>query len=138
MPKGEQGIPGRFAFRQMNSITPAATTKREWMTHHLYVCHANSLALKNHLLFRDALLNEQQLAEDYHQLKRQLLNESGMTREVYNKRKTEFILSVLAKKGLTDAELAEIEKANKRSLLHPVQTMILLLQQIIIRIGFLK
>ncbi len=113
LPKGEQGIPGRFAFRQMNSITPATTTNREWITHHLYVCFANSVALKNHLLFRDALLNEQHLAENYHQLKKQLLNESGMTREVYNKLKTKFILSVLAKRGLTEQELAEIEKANK-------------------------
>ena len=31
------------------------------MPHHLYVCYANSLAVKNHLLFRDALLAKQQI-----------------------------------------------------------------------------
>lgn len=110
--KGEQGVPGRFAFRQMNSFTPVASSGIEWMPHHLYVCFANSLALKNHLVFRDALLSDQTIANNYYQLKKKLLNEKGMTREVYNKRKTEFVLSVLACKGLTEEELIAIRKAN--------------------------
>jgi GrpB-like predicted nucleotidyltransferase (UPF0157 family) len=110
--KGEQGIAGRFAFRQSNHLAPVTEQDMKWMSHHLYVCYANSLALKNHLLFRNALLNDQQLTNNYLQLKKQLLNEWGITREAYNKRKTDFILSVLALKGLTKAELAEIQKAN--------------------------
>ena len=111
--KGDQGIPGRFAFRQNNQFTPVTEQEIKWMSHHLYVCYANSLALKNHLLFRDALLNDEQLVQNYHQLKKDLLAEKGMTRETYNKRKTEFILSVLAGRGLTKEELVEIRDANK-------------------------
>jgi GrpB-like predicted nucleotidyltransferase (UPF0157 family) len=111
--KGEQGIPGRFAFRQSNHLIPLTESRIKWMTHHLYVCFSNSLALKNHLLFRDALLSNQQLAHNYLQLKTGLLGENGMTRELYNKRKTDFILSILAIKDFTKAELAEIQKVNE-------------------------
>ncbi len=111
--KGELGIMGRFAFKQTTLLVPLTTAGRKWMTHHLYVCLSNSLALKNHLLFRDALLNNEQLAQIYNQLKRELITETAMTREIYNKRKTEFILSVLAGSGLTKDELAEVMEANK-------------------------
>jgi GrpB-like predicted nucleotidyltransferase (UPF0157 family) len=111
--KGEQGIPGRFAFRQRNHFTPVTEQGIKWMAHHLYVCFSNSLALKNHLLFRDALLSNQQLAHNYLQLKAGLLNEPGMTREEYNKSKTDFVVSVLAMNGLTEEELMEIKKANE-------------------------
>jgi GrpB-like predicted nucleotidyltransferase (UPF0157 family) len=111
--KGEQGIPGRFAFRQSNHFTPLTEQGNKWMSHHLYVCFSNSLALKNHLLFRNALLSNQQLANNYLQLKTELLSEQGITRETYNKRKTEFIVSVLAMNGLTEEELMEIKKGNE-------------------------
>lgn len=111
--KGEQGIPGRFAFRQNNQQTPTTQSGIKWMTHHLYVCYASSLALKNHLLFRDALLSNQQLAHNYLQLKTELLNEPGMTRAEYNKRKTGFILSVLDASGFSSEELLEIRTGNE-------------------------
>lgn len=56
-PKGDQGIPGRFSYRQSSRFTPLSPVKRSWQPHHLYVCFAGSLALKNHLLFRDMLRN---------------------------------------------------------------------------------
>ena len=110
--KGEQGIAGRYAFRQNNDYTPVTTLMRKWQTHHLYVCLADCLALKNHLLFRDALLNDEQLVKTYLQVKRSLAEEPGMTREEYNKRKTAFIITVLTKAGLTETELEEIIAAN--------------------------
>jgi len=111
--KNEQGVKDRFVFKQTNLFIPATNTNKKWMTHHLYVCLSNSLALKNHLLFRDALLKDEELAHKYYQLKTELLAEKGMTRETYNKRKTDFILSVLEMQGLTKSELVEIEKVNK-------------------------
>ena len=54
--RGDQGIPGRYAFRQRSLQVPAGRDQREWPEHHLYVCLDGCLALKNHLLFRDALL----------------------------------------------------------------------------------
>jgi GrpB-like predicted nucleotidyltransferase (UPF0157 family) len=110
--KGEQGIPGRFACRQTSELTPRTATLKKWQVHHLYVCFSDSLALKNHLLFRDALLGDQRLTEQYAQLKRALLTEQGITREEYTKRKTEFILSLLTTLGLDTKELNQIKHAN--------------------------
>lgn len=111
--KGEQGIPGRFAFRQASELTPQTGDHRKWQQHHLYGCFSDSLALKNHLLFRDALLKNTKLINEYSKLKIDLANEAGMTREHYVSRKTEFIISVLTSAGLDENDLNEIMKANK-------------------------
>ncbi len=110
--RGEQGIVGRFAFRQASELTPYTTEGRKWQAHHLYVCFFDSLALKNHLLFRDALLNDQVLVRAYSQLKKKLTAQEGMTRENYTIQKTDFIISVLKNIGLDENELNEIIKAN--------------------------
>jgi GrpB-like predicted nucleotidyltransferase (UPF0157 family) len=110
--RGEQGIRGRFAFRQQSEWTPQTKDNRTWQEHHLYVCYPDSLALKNHLLFRDALLGDKKLVEEYNVLKTSLVQEEGMTREKYTKQKTDFIISVLTKLGLDKDELDEIKKAN--------------------------
>mgnify|MGYP002789579342 CR=1 FL=1 len=111
--KGEQGVPGRFAFKQIENTVPTHPLARVWMRHHLYVCLPQSIALKNHLLFRNALRQNPLLVQNYNQLKINLLNEPGMTKEAYSKGKTEFVLSVLADEGVTDEELAAIQKANE-------------------------
>lgn len=111
--KGEQGIAGRFAFRQQSAFTPITEPSQQWQAHHLYVCFSDSLALKNHLLFRDALLQSKLLVDEYSQLKLALINEQGITREEYTKRKTAFILSVLRRAGLYEEELTEIGRANE-------------------------
>ena len=110
--KGEQGIPGRFAFRQTSEFTPLTFSKKKWQSHHLYVCYSDSLALKNHLLFRDTLRNDSGLAERYSQLKKTLARSSDNSREQYTKKKTDFILSVLETLGLDKTELKEINDAN--------------------------
>jgi GrpB-like predicted nucleotidyltransferase (UPF0157 family) len=110
--KGEQGIPGRFAFRQSSYLTPATEECIKHQAHHLYVCFSDSLALKNHLLFRDSLLKDKELVRRYAQLKMDLINEKGITREEYTRRKTEFIIAVLSLSGLTEKELSEIKNAN--------------------------
>lgn len=111
--KGEQGIAERFAFAQTNAFTPATGLNKRWQEHHLYVCFSGSLALKNHLLFKNTLLQQPELATRYVQLKKELANEPGMTRTIYNQRKTEYILSVLTLNGFTKEELLEIKKANE-------------------------
>lgn len=111
--KGEQGITGRFTFRQTSELTPCTTTtSRTWQTHHLYLCFSDSLALKNHLLFRDALKGNRHIAEQYGQLKKTLFTGPGITREEYAKHKTEFILKILAGVGLETKELDQIRRAN--------------------------
>lgn len=110
--KGEQGIAGRFAFRQSSAFTPITNTQENWLSHHLYVCFSDSLALKNHLRFRDALLQDPNLVENYSNLKLALIKQQGMTREAYTKQKTAFIISVLTTLGLEDNELQTIKNAN--------------------------
>ena len=103
--RGTQGVPGRYAFRlqeEDDRLPP----------HHLYVCFADALALKNHLLFRDYLLEHRDAAESYCSLKLELVKRAGMTREQYNREKTFFILAVLQKAGLPEAALKEIRDAN--------------------------
>lgn len=111
--RGEQGIPGRFAFRQTSALTPVTGNNKQWQEHHLYICFSDSLALKNHVLFRDALLNNTQLTRKYQELKMTLAKQKGMTRENYTRQKTEFIISVLGSLGLDKNALTEIENANK-------------------------
>jgi GrpB-like predicted nucleotidyltransferase (UPF0157 family) len=109
---GEQGLPGRFAFRQMRDTVPFQTPHQRSFPHHLYVCYADCLALKNHLLFRDMLRSRSDVREQYSALKQALVKDSGMNREEYLKGKTEFILSVLSLAGLTETEMQVIRDAN--------------------------
>jgi len=110
--RGDQGIPGRFAFRQQSVYTPVTPDLQEWMEHHLYVCFADSLALKNHLLVREALLRDKDLVIQYASLKERLSGRKGMSREEYTRQKTEFILGVLQQEGMGDVELSQIRAAN--------------------------
>lgn len=110
--RGDQGIPGRYAFRQSAALTPVTPGAQSWPQHHLYVCLAGSLAVKNHLLFRDALLQDTALASAYAAMKIRLANEKGMTREQYTRKKTEFILQALAALGLDQQELEAVRNAN--------------------------
>lgn len=111
--RGEQGIPGRFAFRQKSDQVPLTESKKTWKAHHLYVCYADSLALKNHLLLRDALRKDEVLLQQYSDLKKTLIQNITITREEYTIRKTDFILSVLRKAGLSEKEREEIAMSNR-------------------------
>lgn len=110
--KGEQGVTGRFAFKQNTTLVPFAGNNRNWTEHHLYVCYADALALKNHLLFRDALRRNEELVHEYNHLKVSLINTPDMTRALYTQAKTTFILGVLEEAGLSKNELAEIAHVN--------------------------
>ena len=110
--EGELGIRGRFSFKQKNAFTPFVDSPKQWQSHHLYVCLADSLALRNHLLFRDTLKKSEDLIEKYTELKLALTDKREITREEYTKRKTDFIISVLAKAGLDESQLKEITNAN--------------------------
>jgi len=111
--RGDQGIPGRFAFRQQSVFTPGTPDQQKWMEHHLYVCYADSLSLKNHLLVRDALLQDAQLMTQYAGLKMQLSSTPGMTREEYTRQKTAYILTILQDLGLSAEELRQISDSNR-------------------------
>ena len=84
--KGDQGIPGREAFRPPEGAVP----------HHLYVCASDNPELAAHLRFRDALRADDDLATEYGRLKRELAARFGADRDGYCEAKTEFVRSVLA------------------------------------------
>lgn len=110
--KGDQGIEGRYAFRQSSSETPKSSISIKHFPHHLYVCFSDSLALRNHISFRDALLSDNKLVASYSELKESLIKENRITREEYSRKKTDFILSVLANIGFDEEELKKISDAN--------------------------
>lgn len=111
--KGEQGIEGRFAFRPSSAAVPYASPTRTWPAHHLYVCFADSLALRNHLCFRNALLQDSSLRDQYMACKMTLLNAPEINREKYTILKTDFILSVLKRVGFSNEEIALIRRQNQ-------------------------
>jgi GrpB-like predicted nucleotidyltransferase (UPF0157 family) len=77
------------------------------------VCFDDSLAIRNHLLFRNTLLGNKHLAAQYNALKKSLMQNPAITREQYTIAKTDFIISVLAFAGLDESELRQIAEANK-------------------------
>jgi GrpB-like predicted nucleotidyltransferase (UPF0157 family) len=111
--RGNQGIPDRYAFRQQEASVPWTIPRRTWMEHHLYVCMADSLAVRNHLCFRDALLADPVLVKAYGNLKCAIAQMPGMDRQRYWLAKTEFILRVLAERGFSAAEIQAIEAVNR-------------------------
>jgi GrpB-like predicted nucleotidyltransferase (UPF0157 family) len=82
------GIKGRVLF---------AKGSEELRTHYLHVEVFNSDLWKNHVYFRDYLLLNRDLIEEYSQLKKDLTLKFGEDRESYTKGKNEFITAVLKK-----------------------------------------
>ena len=101
-PLGDQGIAGRWAFRQPADL-PRTNT---------YVTEVGSTALRNHLTVRDALRGDPELRAQYGELKRELAS-STTTTDSYVAGKSSFLLGILQRAGLTREELAEIEIANR-------------------------
>ncbi|MBV8369813.1 MAG: GrpB family protein [Candidatus Eremiobacteraeota bacterium] len=83
---GDLGIVGREAFRMPPSDLPR---------HHLYVCAAGAAPLQAHLILRDALRADPNLAAEYGALKRELAQHYRDDRDSYTEGKTAFITSVL-------------------------------------------
>jgi GrpB-like predicted nucleotidyltransferase (UPF0157 family) len=80
---GDQGIVHREAFKPQDETTPLTSPRRQWMRHHLYVCPAQSVELRRHIVFRDALLARADWREEYEQKKRDIANRSHGDRKVY-------------------------------------------------------
>ncbi|MBF0313374.1 MAG: GrpB family protein [Oligoflexia bacterium] len=111
--RGDMGVAGREAFRHRDTYTSAVTTSAAVApAHHLYVCLKDSLALKNHLILRDYLLNNQLAREEYGELKRTLAKKFPTDIDHYVDGKSSFIISILQKHGLELEQLQEIEKIN--------------------------
>jgi GrpB-like predicted nucleotidyltransferase (UPF0157 family) len=100
---GDLGVVDREAFKQPESLPK----------HHLYASPRGSLSLKNHLGLRDYLRAHSEAAIEYGDLKENLARQYPDDIDRYIAGKTEFILGILRKIGLTDEELAVIRGANQ-------------------------
>jgi GrpB-like predicted nucleotidyltransferase (UPF0157 family) len=82
--KGQNGVPGRHFFG-----------KGAPRTHHLHMVAVDSDFWKHHLLFRDYLISNRQVAEEYNNLKIELAARFPRDREAYTNGKESFVKRVL-------------------------------------------
>jgi GrpB-like predicted nucleotidyltransferase (UPF0157 family) len=101
---GNLGVAGREAFRH------AAADR----THHLYVCRDGCDALTNHLALRDHLRSHPQDVVSYSALKKRLAREHPDDIDAYIAGKTDFIVAVLARCGMSESSLQSISELNRR------------------------
>jgi len=102
---GNLGIEGREAFDH-----PAHLAR-----HHLYVCPEGSIGIVNQLAVRDYLRAHPDAGRQYAELKKRLAAQFPRDIDSYVFGKTDFVLDVLRRAGLTEDQLASIERVNRRS-----------------------
>lgn len=101
--RGNLGVPDREAFRRPDHLP----------RHHLYLSPRDSLSLRNHLGFRDYLRSNPEAARAYGELKAALARRYPADIDSYIVGKTDFVLRILGKIGLSSDELAEIRRINQ-------------------------
>jgi len=102
---GDLGIPDREAFGNP-----------PWgLAHNLYVCTSESLALRNHIAFRDYLRAHPTEVMEYSALKKKLACEFSYDIATYVEGKSNFILSVLSKQGFSAHSTDSIRRVNRKA-----------------------
>src|SRR5262245_24367518 len=99
VPRGDLGIPGRYAF----------TAPTNLFATHTYVAVEGCLALRNHLAVRDTLRSNRALRDEYGALKLRLAA-SARDIDQYIEQKTQILQRILAEAGFAREELVEIEE----------------------------
>jgi len=84
---GDQGIKEREAFKRL--------IPDDFMDYHFYVCPKDSEENRRQTIFRNALLNNRDIADEYGKLKMRLVDEVNGDRVLYTDSKTGFILGVI-------------------------------------------
>lgn len=97
-PKGELGIPQRWAFDEPARLARTNT----------YVVVAGSLALRNHLCVRDALRSDPALRDEYAAVKKRV-GASAADIEEYGKGKNATVQRILLAAGMSAADRASID-----------------------------
>ena len=85
---GNQGIEDREVFKRTGSTEHDVL---DTIQHHLYVCSAESPALKRHLVTRDYLRNNEWARAEYQQMKYDLAEKAGQDKKKYAELKEEFV-----------------------------------------------
>jgi len=107
--RGNLGIEDREAFDHRADLP----------RHNLYVCPEGTIGVVNQLAVRDYLRAWPDAACRYGELKKQLAARFPHDIDSYVFGKTDFILDVLRRVGLTEEQLASIERVNRRSAAPP-------------------
>ena len=76
----------------------------DFMDYHFYVCPKDSEEKRRQTIFRNALLNNKEIADEYGKLKRRLVEKVNGDRVLYTDSKTNFILGVINKAIEEDTE----------------------------------
>ena len=93
---GDQGINEREVFKRL--------VPDDFMDYHFYVCPKDSEENRRQTIFRNALLKNKALADEYGKLKIRLVEEVNGDRVLYTDSKTDFIVDVINKAIQKDAE----------------------------------
>jgi len=105
---GDLNVKGREAFSyDLNN------PQINWMNHHLYLCLKGNENLRNHLLLKKHLTNNQEACKRYSQLKIQLAKQYSDDIDKYIAGKTALILEFLKAEGLENEALKNIAAINK-------------------------
>jgi len=107
MHRGQMGVEGREAFDSPADCPP------DFPAHHLYVCLNGSVGLSNHLIIRDYLLTHPESVQEYGQLKHMLAEQFANDIDGYIDGKTDFLVGILQKSGMSKSELDSVEKSNR-------------------------
>ena len=83
--------------------------------HNLYVCPEGTIGLVNQLAVRDYLRARARRRAPLRELKKRLARQFPTDIDSYVFGKTDFILDVLRRAGLTEEQLTSIERVNRRS-----------------------
>lgn len=103
--RGNLGIDDREAFDH------AADLRR----HNLYVCRADTIGVVNQIAVRDYLRAHPEVAARYGVLKKALANRFPGDIDRYVLGKTDFVLEILRRAGLTAEQIDQIGRDNRRS-----------------------
>ena len=98
---GDQGIPDREVFKRQSNDTLHPILDQ--ISHHLYVCAVDSKELRNHIAFRDFLMENSTARQQYQELKYQIAAAAKQDRKQYAALKETvakpFIKAILEKAG---------------------------------------
>jgi len=100
--RGDLGVPGREVF-SIHAGSPAL---------HLYAGVRSAVTIQNHLVLRDRLRANRDLAAAYGRLKKELALRFPDDIDAYTAGKTDFILSVLRDAGFASSDLEVVADVN--------------------------
>jgi GrpB-like predicted nucleotidyltransferase (UPF0157 family) len=102
--RGNLGIDDREAFDHPTELR----------RHNLYVCPEGTIGVVNQIAVRDYLRANREVAARYGALKKQLADRFPDDIDSYVLGKTDFVLEILRRAGLTAEQIDKIERDNRR------------------------